>query len=641
MIHSPDTPADLVVSQQARGSSRAMTLILLATSVTQLALLFFSMPLTKLLSGEHSYYIDNPYHVYQLELGKALLQQGQLLGFDPFLGAGHLGGMNDNVSARVPVFLAALLPASMPSGAVYSIYILVCSLLGPLSVVWMARLLKWPLLCAATASAIGLALWWIGALHWYHSAGMASFVCGCYLGLPYAVWTWKLSIRKELKIASLAGAGLLGGLGMWLHPLFPVLVAALFSGFFIADFPRAPVRNILARGIFIAAIALVVNAPWVIAMLGSHDVGANPLLAHPFQKTVGLSVAWKPALGLWRADSMGTILNPLMFLVCGVGLFFMRATQRRAVVPFVFAGIALLLFAAFGAVSTSLGALQPNRFIAPAFLLVALGAAYCVGTYVESLRMAGGRAQVLVAVGAAFLLALWTAREVIREASAGPHGHYGKSPPELSEAPALVAQLEAWIAANTSADGRIVFETSLARIHGGGHVAGLIALHTGRELVGAAYPYSLPDLSLWDHFAFGKPIREVSSAELAERFELNNAGWVIAHSPELKKAMESLKSSSKVAQFGAVWIYKIERPLSYIYAGRGQIASRGFNRLEVTGSGGLQVVLKYHWLPGLVTSPPARIEPVQVHPGVPPFICVLNPPPDFTVSLCPKCGAHP
>lgn len=162
----------------------------------------------------------------------------------------------------------------------------------------------------------------------------------------------------------------------------------------------------------------------------------------------------------------------------------------------------------------------------------------------------------------------------------------------------------------------------------------------------AAAPHPLvPDqpaaLSLWDYFAFGKPIRGVSSAELAERFELNNAGWVIAHSPELKKAMESLKSSSKVAQFGAVWIYKIERPLSYIYAGRGQIASRGFNRLEVTGSSGSQVVLKPHWLPGLLTKPPARIEPVQGHPGVPPFIRVLNPPPDFTVSLCPKCGAHP
>lgn len=113
------------------------------------------------------------------------------------------------------------------------------------------------------------------------------------------------------------------------------------------------------RGIFIAAIALLIYAPWVIAELGSHDVGGNPSVAHPFQKTVGLSVAWKPALGLWRADSMGTILNPLMFLVCGVGLFFMRPAQRRAV-PFVFAGMGLLLFRCIWGGKNEPWALQPG-----------------------------------------------------------------------------------------------------------------------------------------------------------------------------------------------------------------------------------------------------------------------------------------
>lgn len=626
------------MTSDVKNSNLTFAAILFGTLVVQGALLFFSMPISQILSGLHSFHIDNPYHVYQLELGKALLAQGQLLGFDPFLGAGHLGGMNDNGSARVPIFLAALLPGSMPSGAVYSLYILACALVAPLAVGWMARLLHWPPLHTAIACALGLALWWVGALHWYHTAGMASFVCGSYLGLPYAAWSWKVCNASSGRIAAgVIGAGTLGGLGMWLHPLFPILVAALFIGFFLWDERQARLPVIVARGSVVAVIALIVNAPWLFAMLGSSDIGANTLAVHPFQKTVGIMVALKPALGVWAASSMGSFLNPLMLVACGSGLYLLPPEQRRRILPFVFAGIALLLFAAFGAVSASLGQLQPNRFIAPAFLLIGLGAAYAIAEYCAWLRVTGKRTAKLLAIGIGCVLSLYTGREVIREATPGPHGHYGKAPPELSSSPELVAQLESWISANTSTDGRIVFETSLGRVHGGGHVAGLLALKTGREFVGAAYPYSLPALSFWDHVAFGKPIGQVTNNDLSQGFDLYNVGWVIVHSPELKQAMDAMPSAKAVAQFGLVRIYQIERALSYFYAGSGRVVSRGFNRVEIAGAGGPEVVLRYHWLPDLVTSPAAKIEPVQVAPGFPPFIRVLNPPSEFTLSLCPKC----
>lgn len=612
-------------------------LIVVATLLVQVSLLFICMPISEILSGAHSFYIDNPYHVYQLELGKVLLHQGQLIGYDPFLGAGHLGGMNDNVSARLPVFLSALLPEQMPSGAVYSLYILACAMAGPLAIAWMARLLGWPPMHAAIASAVGLALWWVGALHWYHTAGMASFICGSYLGLPYAAWSWKLCSQAGRKPAGLIGAGILGGLGMWLHPLFPLLVAALFLGLFLWDDRQVGVPGIVLRGTAIAAIALLVNAPWLVAVLGSHDIGANPLVIHPFQKAVGLMVALRPAMGQWTSQAMGTFLNPLMLLACGAGLYFVPPEQRRRMLPFLFAGLALLLFAAFGAASTSLGQLQPNRFIAPAFLLVGLGAAYCIGALVVWLRLSGKATSRVAGIVVAGLLSLYVGREMIREASAGSHGHYGKAPPELSQAPALVAQLELWIASNTTADGRILFETSLARVHGGGHVAGLMALKTGREFVGAAYPYSLPAVSAWDRMAFGRPTRELSNDDWSRGFDLYNVGWVIAHSPELKRAMDGMPTAKAVAQFDMVRIYKVDRELSYLYVGSGRVAARSFNRVEVDGAGGAALVLKYHWLPDLVTSPPARIEPLQVAPGFPPFIRVLDPPSNFTVSLCPKC----
>ncbi|WP_426173178.1 hypothetical protein [Massilia sp. TWR1-2-2] len=613
------------------------TAIVLGTLIVQIALLFFSMPISLILTGAHSFHIDNPFHVYQLEVGKSLLQQAQLLGYDPFLGAGHLGGMNDNGSARVPVFLSALLPASMPTGAVYSLYIFVCALLGPVAVAWMARLLKWSPVHGAVAAAVGLAMWWVGALHWYHTAGMVSFVCGSYLGLPYTAWCWKLCSQEQRNLPGLVGAGVLGGLGMWLHPLFPLLVVALFVGLFIWDRRDAALAAIAGRGVIIGALAVLVNLPGLYAVFGVRDIGANPLMVHPFQKTIGLMVALKPAFGSWSSGSMGTFLNPLLLLACAAGLVWLAPAQRRKMLPLLFAGVALVLFASFGAASSALGQLQPNRYIAPGFMLVGLAAAYCIGEFIVRNHGRWRSWPQLAALAVACVLVLYTGREVVREATPGPHGHYGKAPPEVSAAPALVAQLQSWIAANTTADGRIVFETSLGRVHGGGHVAGLLALRTGREFVGAGYPFSLPALSTWDHVAFGMPVKQLTEADWRENFERYNVGWVIAHSAELKAALSAVPSATAVATFDGVQIYKIERALSYIQAGSGRIAGRGFNRLDVAGAGGPQVVLKYHWLPDLVTTPRRKIEPVELVPGLPPFIRVVDPPSEFTVSMCRGC----
>jgi hypothetical protein len=440
-------------------------------------------------------------------------------------------------------------------------------------------------------------------------------------------------------IVAVMGAGLLGGLGMWLHPLFPIVVATLFLGLFIWNERQVLVRTILVRGAGIAALALLVNAPWLFSMFGAHDIEGNALLAHPYQKAVGIMVALKPAIGIWGEGSMGTFLNPLVLITCAAGLAFLRGASRNRMLPFLFAGVMLMVFAAFGASSQALGSLQPNRFLAPAFLLIGIGAAYCVGEYARSPWLSGRRAVQLLSLGAVGLLGLYSTREIVREASTGPHGHYANNPPELTAAPALVAQLEAWIGANTSADGRIVFETSLGRVHGGGHAAGVIALKTGRELLGAAYPYLLPSVSFWDRVAFGKPIGELTQQKLMQGLDLYNVGWVVAHSPELQQAMAALPAASEVASFDAVRIYKINRPLSYVLSGSGQIASRGFNQLRVVGAQGPELILKYHWIPGLVASSGAAIEAVKVAPDFPPLIRVVHPSGDFTISYCGSCGS--
>ncbi|KQW90156.1 hypothetical protein ASC94_20690 [Massilia sp. Root418] len=617
----------------ARRSALLLTAFCLLAG--QLALLALSMPLSKAFSGEHSHYIDHPYHVYQVEVGKALLGQGQLVGYDPMMAGGHLGGVNENLSAKVPVLLAAALPAALAPGLVYTLYVLACALAAPLAVVLLAGLLRWPARHAALAAALGLAFWWVGALRWFHTAGMVSFVFCCYAALPYAAWVWQLcgaAMGRWRLAASLASAGALGGLGIWFHPLFPVLVGLIFIGF-AACGERPAWGRLLLRGAAVGASALLVNMPWLAAVQGQQDISANMALLHPYQKVVGLAFALKPALGIWGGESLGNPLNPVLLLVCAGGLYFLSAAQRRRMLPFLLGGVLMLAFAAGGAALPGVGQLQPNRFAAPAFLAIALAAAYCLGAGLAWLGVPGGRYPKLVLALAGGALLLYVGREMLREATPGAHGHYGQASHELAGPPQEVLQLEAWLREHTTAEGRILFETSLGRVHGGGHVAGLVALHTGRELIGGAYPFSLPLVSFWDRSAFGKPIADLTPQRLWQGLELYNVGWVAAHSPELRRAVAALPQASAVADIGPVRLYKLNRPLSFAAAGQARIAARAVNRLEVSGASGADLVLRYHWLPGLVASNGARLEPAPSAPGFPPFIRVRNPPAAFVVSL--------
>jgi hypothetical protein len=617
-----------------RGAASVAALILLI----QLALLASSFPLFDAFSGEFAWHIDNPYHLYQVELGRSLLKQGALTGLDPFFGAGYLGGVGYNVSARLPVLIGGLLPATISTAVIYSVYLLASALIAPLAVVAMARVLRWPLIHTAFAALIGLAFWWIGAMRWFHTAGMVSFVCASYLSAAYGAWVWTICNRtaQPAAIRGVVLAGIAGGLGIWFHPLFAVMVAAWFLALLIANWRGVHWRALFVSVTIIVAIALAMNLPWVLAMLGSPSIANES----PYQKSVGVEVGLKPLLGIWSDQSMGSFLNPLVVLACVAGMVWFDRIRPLRIAPLFGVGVAMLLFAAFGAASPKLAILQPNRFIAPAFLFLGLGAASCLGDIAIWLRRSSRPAPRLLAVAAAALFSLYAGREIYREATPGPHGHYGRATTELTATPALISQLGSWILANTSTDGRILFETSLGRVHGGGHTAGMIAIATGREFIGAPYPHSLPQVSFWDNIGLGEPISKLTTAQLLHGLNYYNVGWIIAHSPGLIALAAQAENAQPVAQFGAIRIFKIQRPLSFVVSGTGQVKARGFNKIEVAGASGPELTLRYNWIPGLVSTPRARMEPARVEAGMPPLIRILSPPANFTISVCRACGSE-
>jgi hypothetical protein len=416
---------------------------------------------------------------------------------------------------------------------------------------------------------------------------------------------------------------------MWFHPLFGVVVAALFLAMLVMYWQQVSLRSLSGRAVAIASITIFLNLPWLIAMAGSQNLAAQ----QPYQKSVGLWVLAKPLIGIWSGESMGSFLNPLFSAALLAGIVLLPKEKRLRAFPFMLAGALLLVFAAFGASHAALGGLQPNRFVAPAFLIIGVGAAFCLGEFVVWLRTTRGLRIKLMAGSVAVLVCAYVGRELIREVTPGPHGHYGKPTPEISEAPAIATQLESWIRENTTSDGRILFETSLSRIHGGGHIAGMLALRTRREFIGAPYPYSSPAVSFWDNVGFGKPIRDLGVDQFSVGLDLYNVGWIIAHSSSLIHLVNSLQNAQLAAEFGAIRIFKINRTLSYLQSGVGHVQAREFNHVVVADAAGPELILRYNWVAGLTTVPPARIEPVQVHPDFAPLIRVVSPPGRFVLTL--------
>lgn len=605
--------------------------ILLATFFMQLALLALAFPLPGWEPGQGLFYIDHPFHLYQITLGRALIEHGNLVGYDPFFGGGNLGGVTINLSARLPVLISLLVPSSVSTANLYLYYVFLCALLAPLSLVGVGALLRWPVFQTAVVAVLGILFWWVGALHWYHTAGMVSFVFACYTSITYSVWVFQMISARGGKFpyTSICAAGVLGGFGLWLHPLFGVMAGVMIAGFLLAHFKELNLISTLVRGTAIGLIALALNIPWVLAM----RTGANMMASESvYQIDFGFKFLANAILGVWYR-SMGSLLNPLVVALGLLALLIVKSERRRDLITFSAIGSAFILFAAFGATVNILSTLQPNRFLAPGFLIIGIAASFALPEVKSWLQSRQKQAMGIVVLTVALLLATILARELIREVIPGTHGRYGKTPPEVTYPPASVAWLTSWINEHTSHDGRILFETSLARKHGGGHIAGYLALRTGREFIGAPYPFLMPERSFWDKVGFGHPLAELTPEKLVAGLELYNVGWIVAHSEELARRLAELPQARLLAQQGDIRIFGIDRPLSYFQSGDARVVARDFNRLEVAAKAGDTLVMRYQWIKGISTTPPSNIEPISLSPDLPPFIRISDAPAHFLIHL--------
>jgi len=181
-----------------------------------------------------------------------------------------------------------------------------------------------------------------------------------------------------------------------------------------------------------------------------------------------------------------------------------------------------------------------------------------------------------------------------------------------------------WMKEETTPKGRILFETSKAWIYDDAEMAGYLAHHSNRELIGGPSPKKF-FAGFWDGWIFGKPIAKIPVDQFRDYLRRYNIGWIVAHSHETKGYLANIPGVSRTATAGPVTYYAVDQPLSFILEGDAASVRRDNRRLFVrfAGSHGGDAILKYHYAPSLKAHN-AQLSPARVGDDPQPFIRVRS-----------------
>jgi hypothetical protein len=325
----------------------------------------------------------------------------------------------------------------------------------------------------------------------------------------------------------------------------------------------------------------------------------------------------------------------LMLLILGAlgTIKLLRQGDKNLGILLVAALISLFLITYFGFLIPPLQAWQPLRFKVPFDLFLAVAAAYAVADWL----MANSRASRLYAYTVPCLLFAASVTFLINLVHTESQGKLRLRTlirPEITE-------IARWVQQNTPDEARVLFEESgdeTGFVYDGMYLSSFIAHWSGRELIGGP-------INLYNdrhHFAefhsgrlFGRDIQVFTDDEIKRYFRLYNIGAVVAFHPASLQRLRSIPGLITLdRRLGPVHLMRVNQPADWFIQGQGQVMAK-LNRLEVSTGGATEVVLKYHWLHGLVSNPAATIVPVKIYEDPIPFIKVVDPPRSFTLSVVP------
>ena len=481
-----------------------------------------------------------------------------------------------------------------------------------------------------------------GTIYWWNSLPREMFFYGM-LGFPVASYLSILGVALFYRLARSSetfGWPQIGWL-IFAMAILPLHIQSIVSFLppmitLLVIEPRLVTSRLVAWSAAATVLAFLVNSAWLIPAFGHRADDASaaivdqlPLFASANPFTFFLDYLGPNGFWTFRPSFMekGFRVALLVLGISGIRKL-LQSDQRPVGIMLTSASVVLFIVTYFGALFPMMRAWQPLRFKVPFDLMLTVGASYAMSEWLRSAKNSRS-AWVPALVGlsmSAFLINLaqteFTARLQLRS----------QFIPELR---AIVDRIER----ETSDDARLLFEESgdeSGFVYDRVYLSSFLPYLTGRQLIGGP-------INLYNdrhHFAefhsgklFQKEAQTISDSELRNYLRVYNIGAIVAFDPRSIQRLQSIPGLVTVEErIGPIHLMKVNQPVGWLLAGNGDVKA-GYNRLELSNLKGDELILKYHWVEGLVAQPATRIEPIKIADDPIPFIKLINPPSALTLRI--------
>ena len=629
----------------------ARTILAVALILHALLVLYFARP-SVIFGPEPVGAIDYTLHYHQVDRARQAFEGwGKLWGYDPQMLAGHpAGALEDLTSKGLELFVIGLGKLGAGQVLAFNLFILVVHLLVPLIAFLAAWLLGLSPVQRSAAVLLWVLLWFFDSLtHWIWYCGMISWAAGCCLALLLVALVYRTVERGPTWLWILVA--LLSALLVTVHP-FGALVAVPPCAAIYLRRVRTVGRWGHAGLALTIALPVAVSSIWLTTAASMwHYVDELTNFFKPSLATVMwdfldiLEDPWDTGLAPVR-----TLLRVLCLAAAGFALWSWRKERDPRLLP---VGLALgltILVAYCGGLLEVTRKIQPYRLMMAATLLAAFPAAALLSDLLSPARLKqmGRGAQILL-----LLLSLLVIPRVVRtvlvnvpEPLPGPHRLLpGSTYLDMQQEPlsGLFAfrplplrhlgsdpnhkKVRDWLNKNhPKRPGRVLVQDWV--------LGEYLAFASEIPILGGLEQRAIHHADA--HLFRAHPDGDLPGKALRDYLHRYAVGLVVIRAPLLEQlTLPKLEWRKDLLHFVAVVggyrIYLTKLRPSYFLRGQGRLVAQKFNSLRVEGSGGEDVVLRFHWMETLRCRPGCKVERFEVAGDRVGFIRVKKPPQRFEI----------
>lgn len=416
------------------------------------------------------------------------------------------------------------------------------------------------------------------------------------------------------------------------HPVFPVFLAPLLIAVLAASPGLLGVKN-LALVSLVVPFAIGSNVFWIVPLVKGQGSGwYGPLTTNVETMGKALGMSSDIPIALWYRN---TLHCGLIVLAIGGAL----RLSRRKRGSFAALLLALTLYAAMHVFKQWYLWLWPVRIYVmldlTLALLVALGGAVLIRDSFGPAARRRGTHWVRLRPLLIWICAAALVMAGVRWKGFLPNS-LGRSPAFTVGATPQQQEVIDWLKRHADSSARVLLEDLYYTPPFGYRFAPLVAHETGLQFIGgpsANNQVSLNKIEFHVGVLAWKPIEAYDRSSLEGFVRTYNIGWVLAFSRQAVATFDRYPDVFiRMGEAGGFQTYRVARVAGYFEKGRGRVSAsvNCIDLFDLDPDEG-EVVLRYHYVQGLKTSPPVTMEPAAVPEDPQPFIRLVDPPARVTI----------